>query len=360
MAHQTFRVLLPNLLSRRLGDHRCLLGCKSIAEVIKNTQRSYLRPCRLQNKTTFSRDNLSGDNAKVIVVFGSTGQQGGSVVRAMKDDKNFVLKAATRNTDSDKAKQLTDEGVQVIQVDISDPASCKEALKGAYGVFLVTNFFDTLIPEREIQQGKNVVNAAKENGIQHLVFSGLRSPKETAGLEGCHHFETKKAIYDYIVRQGIPYTVVDYAMYYENLTGAMKPRKNENNEYVLDIPMLSAPLDMLCVSDAGEVTHQIFVHQDEYKGRWIPLASQSSTIEEYANILTKLFPGKKFVAGKATPEQFAKYGFPGAEDLAVMFKFYISGKCDHDIELTRKLHPGILTFEQWVEKNRDVFEAAFP
>jgi hypothetical protein len=67
-----------------------------------------------------------------------------------------------------------------------------------------------------------------------------------------------------------------------------------------DIPMGSAPLDMLCVSDAGEVTHQLFLQRDKYKGQWIKLASQSSTIEEYANILTKKFPNKKFVAGKVS------------------------------------------------------------
>jgi len=51
-------------------------------------------------------------------------------------------------------------------------------------------------------QGKNVVDACKENGIQHLVFSGLRSAKEKAGLEGCSHFENKKVIFDYIVEKG--------------------------------------------------------------------------------------------------------------------------------------------------------------
>ena len=55
-------------------------------------------------------DDANDACRKVIVVFGATGQQGGSVVRAMKDDKNFILKAATRNPDSDKAKQLTEEG----------------------------------------------------------------------------------------------------------------------------------------------------------------------------------------------------------------------------------------------------------
>lgn len=60
-----------------------------------------------------------------------------------------------------------------------------------------------------------------------------------------------------------------------------------------------------------------------------------------------------------TPEQYAQLGFPGANDAAVMFEFYQSGKCVHDVELGRKLHPGISTFEQWVEKNRASFEAIF-
>lgn len=44
------------------------------------------------------------------------------------------------------------------------------------------------------------------------------------------------------------------------------------------------------------------------------------------------------------------------EDLAVMYEFFGSGKYDHDVELTRKLNPELSTFEQWVEKNRKVFE----
>ena len=46
----------------------------------------------------------------MIVVFGATGVQGGSVIDAMKDDKRFLLKAATRNLQSDKAKKLAAEG----------------------------------------------------------------------------------------------------------------------------------------------------------------------------------------------------------------------------------------------------------
>lgn len=64
-----------------------------------------------------------------------------------------------------------------------------------------------------------------------------------------------------------------------------------------DIPVGSAPLDMICVSDSGEVIHQIFASGEEYKGQWIAMASQSFTVEEYATILSKTFDTKKFVAG---------------------------------------------------------------
>lgn len=64
-----------------------------------------------------------------------------------------------------------------------------------------------------------------------------------------------------------------------------------------DIPMGSAPLDMTCISDSGEIVHQIFARGDEYKGQWLGISSQKSTIEEYAAILSKVLSPKKFVAG---------------------------------------------------------------
>ena len=54
--------------------------------------------------------SVTFSGTKAIVVFGATGLQGGSVVRAMKGDKRFVVKAATRNTESESAKKLAAEG----------------------------------------------------------------------------------------------------------------------------------------------------------------------------------------------------------------------------------------------------------
>lgn len=46
-------------------------------------------------------------------------------------------------------------------------------MEGAYGVFAVTNFWESKSAAIEIQQGKNVADACKKAGVQHLIWSSL-------------------------------------------------------------------------------------------------------------------------------------------------------------------------------------------
>ena len=43
-------------------------------------------------------------------------------------------------------------GVEVIKADLDDAESIKQVLSGAYGVFLVTNYWEHTDTDREIQQ----------------------------------------------------------------------------------------------------------------------------------------------------------------------------------------------------------------
>lgn len=55
-----------------------------------------------------------------------------------------------------------------------------------------------------------------------------------------------------------------------------------------------------------------------------------------------------------SPEEYEKQDFPGAKEMAAMFRFYAL-KPDRNVALTMKLNPKARTFQQWVGDNRDAF-----
>src|SRR4051812_24957165 len=104
---------------------------------------------------------------KLIAVIGATGAQGGGVVRAILNDKSgeFAVRAITRNVNSDKAKELASLGVEVVTADLDNEATVTKAFAGAYGAFLVTNYWEHFQPEKEIAQIGNLARAAKAAGL---------------------------------------------------------------------------------------------------------------------------------------------------------------------------------------------------
>src|SRR4051812_27866248 len=112
---------------------------------------------------------------KIITVFGATGSQGGGLARAILNDKNsdFAVRAVTRDVNSEKAKELSNLGAQVVSADIDDPESMKLALEGAYGAYFVTFYWAHMSPEKEMTEAKSMAQAAKAAGIKHAIWSTL-------------------------------------------------------------------------------------------------------------------------------------------------------------------------------------------
>lgn len=83
-------------------------------------------------------------SSKLITVFGATGSQGGSVVQSLLQNKSqsFKIRGITRNTDSEKARALASQGVEVVKADGLLKQEVLEAFKGSWGVFVNTNSDD--------------------------------------------------------------------------------------------------------------------------------------------------------------------------------------------------------------------------
>ncbi|KAL1752194.1 NmrA-like family-domain-containing protein [Schizophyllum commune] len=98
---------------------------------------------------------------RIATVFGASGKQGSSVVRALIADDTFKPRAVTRDVNSPAARKLAEEGCEVVQADMADKESVKRAVAGAETVFCVTVPFTGV---SELDQGINIIDASKKAG----------------------------------------------------------------------------------------------------------------------------------------------------------------------------------------------------
>ena len=92
---------------------------------------------------------MTGTSSKPILVAGATGRQGRSVVRHLLD-RQLTVRALVREAESDRAKALASQGIEIAQGDMDDLASLRKAMAGARGVYSVQDYF-TVGAAREVQ-----------------------------------------------------------------------------------------------------------------------------------------------------------------------------------------------------------------
>ena len=144
--------------------------------------------------------------SKTLVVFGATGQQGGSVVEHVLNDstlsKEYKIRAVTRDPSAQSAQALKQKGVEVVKGDADDASSLKGVMQGAHSAFVITaTVYDQHLYTRELAQGKAIGDAAVAAGLQYLIFSTLAAAKKISGgkLQNMAFFDVKADIEEYIV-----------------------------------------------------------------------------------------------------------------------------------------------------------------
>lgn len=297
-----------------------------------------------------------GTSKKVVLVTGVTGAQGGSVARHLLSRGRFTVRGLTRKPDSDKARALRDAGVEIVRGDLDDGASLREALSGVYGAYGVTNFWEHFAHERE--QGRNLVDAVAQSGVEHFVFSTLPNvKKETNGELDVPHFDIKAELEDYARQRALPATFVHLAFYFENFTAFFPPQPQGDGTFAFGFPQGDTPLAGVGVEDVGGIVARIFEQRDSYLGETVYIAGDYRPAAEYAAIMSRVL-GRKIVYNHIPRDTFAGFGFPGAADIAHMFDYYQRYMPNRrpDAERSRAIYPELQTFEQWLERHVQEFE----
>jgi uncharacterized protein YbjT (DUF2867 family) len=307
---------------------------------------------------------------KIIAVVGATGAQGGGLVRAILADKSgaFSARALTRDINSGKAKELARLGAQVVAADVDDVESLKKAFHGAYGAYCVTFFWAHFSPERELAEVKAMAAAAKQAGVQHVIWSTLEDTHQWVPLSDNRmptlmgkykvpHFDAKGEANKFFTELGVPTTFLLTSFYWDNLIYfGMGPKKGPDGKLAITLPLGDKKLPGIAAEDIGRCAYGIFKAGRQYIGKTVGIAGEHLTGAQMAAALAKAF-GQEVRYNEVPPEVYRSFGFPGAEDLGNMFQFnrdFESVFCGaRSLDFSRSLNPSLKTFEVWLSQNKN-------
>jgi uncharacterized protein YbjT (DUF2867 family) len=280
-------------------------------------------------------------NNRIIAVTGATGQQGGAVARKLLAE-GWQVRALTRDVNKPAAQELKALGAELVSGDLEQRLELDAAFQGVYGVFSVQNFWLPNVGfEGEIQQGKNVADAAKAAGVQHLLYSSVGAAHRGMGQK---HFESKWLIEQHIQGLDIPYTILRPAAFMENY--------NWSRAYILSGTFTGNGLrpdkvhQIIAVEDIAVFVALAFADPQAYLGKTIELAGDELTEPQIAETFARVI-GRPVTLTPPT----GGWGNASEEEMKAAYNFFNGKAYDADIPALRRLHPGLLTFEQYLRKN---------
>ena len=277
---------------------------------------------------------------RTVLVTGATGRQGGGVIRHMLL-KAWKLRALTFRADETVVRGLTQQGVEVVKGNMEDPASLEKAMRGVYGVYSVQDFW-SVGAKREVQQGKNVAEAAKKAGVDHFAYSSVGGAERNSGID---HWESKWEVENYIRKLGLPATMIRPAAFMENYyidqveIGILKGK-------LMDAIRGDKPYQTIASGDIGAFVALAFDRPQEFIGAELEIAGSELTNRQAAQVFSS-------VLGR--PVKFQKLPMPMVrlflgKEFYQMFRWFNEGGFKADIPALRSRYPEVHlhTLEEWL------------
>jgi uncharacterized protein YbjT (DUF2867 family) len=288
---------------------------------------------------------------KIIAVIGATGSQGKGVINSILKDGTFKARAITRNPE--KYSGRADE---VVKGDLTDLASLTEAFKNAHGVFVVTNFWEGA---DEIAQGKIAIQAAKNAGVNHFIWSTLPNVEKISnGKFDVPHFTFKAEVDNLIKEAGFEnYTFVQPPFYFQNFVGMMGPQPKQDGSIGWTLPLdpTKKVIHMADINDLGKVVAGAFLNPEKVgHGSYLSLATE---LNSYNDILSAYKSNGKDYSFTQVPGELFSTFFEGAKEIAQMLAYfeahtYMGPNSEAQIKLAKEIATEEFTsLKDWIKNN---------
>jgi len=299
----------------------------------------------------------------LITVFGGFGVQGFATAKSILENGKgkFSVRIATRKRNnpiySKKFEELKKLGnVELVYADYDDYQTVKAATIGSYGVWFITWFWEVQSAEKELKHGKNVALACEENGIEHLVFSSLESPKRMFDID-FPTFDCKVDIEEFITTRKLSYTFVNVAWYANNVETFEKPKHcpfQGVDFYEFNIPVGPHGLHAINNVDVGRCFFEIFNNPDKFRNKKIGLSGfLIKDGKEIENAFNEVFAPMKF-KNINDLQIYSKANSNFGDSTTKMYEFY-QKRAPHgcDVNLTHQLNPdAISSFKEYLKTHK--------
>lgn len=258
--------------------------------------------------------------ARRVLVSGATGTVGGAVMRHMKQDadRGSVELVGAARSEAGAAK-LRRDGFDSVPFDFDDPTTLRPALRGVDSVFLLTGYsVDMLV------HSKRVLDAAKAEGVRHIVHLGALAAADTPHA----HFAWHQLVERAIEGMGFEWTHLHPNFFMDTVWNGFVRRPDRLVHFVAD-----RSVSFVSSDDMASVAAAALRDPSAHAGRSYPLAVEALTFTELAAILSE-------VTGRAV----AYRPRPASELLAIMEKqgaekAYASGLAAGIAEIERGAMP---------------------
>lgn len=276
---------------------------------------------------------------RTVLVLGVTGQQGGATARHLLAG-GWHVRGLTRDASSPGARRIEALGAELVEGDMEQAATLEAAMAGVYGVFSVQPPTWDPTPETDAHEariGRLVADVAHEAGVRHFVYASVTGADATAAARP----DYKAAVEDHIRALDLPATILRPVTFMENY--ALPPQGlAAGTLYEPTAP--GVPIGLVAVDDIGFFAALAFRSPDRFLGQTVDIAGDFLTPPEVARVLGAAL-GRPIAYRHVPPASL-----PNAI-VAAMYEWVNgSGYPEIDLGALRALHPGLLTFEDWLRK----------
>jgi len=294
-----------------------------------------------------------------ILVFGATGSQQFHVIGEAKKKGADVYATTSSEKNIDKLKTA---GAIPIVADMSNADKMMEITKGMDAIaFLIPVSLPN--PLEGLQYAKNVIDAAKKNGVSKIVWntSGWLLPEKM----GIPSEDIKLDIRDYLKSSKVDYVIIEPSIYLENLLGPFcAPFVQNEKKLAYPTPEIM-PIGWIASKDVSalvvEAIYNTKLKADAFqvsglenlkgedladrfsKGVAEQIVYYSQPAKEFGEILTP-FVGEAGAAGVASYYE----GLQSAREFPPKFNPNMEA-------VLEKLPVKMTSVEEWAKTNREVF-----